>query len=331
LQGVGNNRILVDRASTLLQRKRPEDICMADPYQILGVTREATQEDIRKAYRRLAKMHHPDLHPGDKDAETRFKEIASAYDIIGDDKKRARFDSGEIDATGAERPQQPEREFYRQHAEAGPDFRYERRWGDGAGQEDADLFSELFGARRAETTGRGSDVHYTFSVEFTEAINGAKKRVVMADGKALDITIPAGLKDGQSLRLRGQGLSGTGGADSGDALVEIHVKPHPVFRRDGTSIRSTLPVTPGEALGGSKVRVATVSGPVDLTIPKNSNSGTVLRLRGRGVPSKGGKGDHLVKLQIVLPDNPDEELVGCITDWEAKHPYNPRKDMEARS
>ena len=304
---------------------------MADPYQILGVTREATQEDIRKAYRRLAKMHHPDLHPGDKDAETRFKEIASAYDIIGDDKKRARFDSGEIDATGAERPQQPEREFYRQHAEAGPGFRYERRWGDGAGQEDADLFSELFGARRAETTGRGSDVHYTFSVEFTEAINGAKKRVVMADGKALDITIPAGLKDGQSLRLRGQGLSGTGGADSGDALVEIHVKPHPVFRRDGTNIRSTLPVTPGEALGGSKVRVATVSGPVDLTIPKNSNSGTVLRLRGRGVPSKGGKGDHLVELQIVLPDNPDEELVGCITDWEAKHPYDPRKDMEARS
>ena len=123
---------------------------MADPYQILGVTREATQEDIRKAYRRLAKMHHPDLHPGDKDAETRFKEIASAYDIIGDDKKRARFDSGEIDATGAERQQQPEREFYRRHAEAGPGFRYERRW-DGAGQEDVDLFSELFGARSAKT------------------------------------------------------------------------------------------------------------------------------------------------------------------------------------
>jgi len=303
---------------------------MADPYQILGVTREATQDDIRKAYRRLAKMHHPDLHPGNKDAETRFKEIASAYDIIGDDKKRARFDSGEIDATGAERQQQPEREFYRQHAEAGPGFRYERRW-NGAGEEDVDLFSELFGARRAETTGRGSDVHYTFSVEFTEAINGAKKRVVMADGKTLDITIPAGLKDGQSLRLRGQGLSGAGGADSGDALVEIHVNPHPVFRRDGTTIRSTLPVTPGEALSGSKVRVSTVSGPVDLTIPKNSNSGTVLRLRGKGVPSKGGKGDHLVELQIVLPDNPDEELVGCITEWEAKHPYDPRREMEARS
>lgn len=302
---------------------------MADPYEILGVAREATQDDIRKAYRRLAKKNHPDLHPGDKGAEARFKAIASAYDIVGDEKKRARFDSGDIDASGAER-QQPEREFYRQHAEGGPGFRYDRRWG-GSEEDGADLFAELFGARSGRTTARGSDVHYTFSVAFLEAINGAKKRVVMADGKALDITIPAGLKDGQTLRLRGQGHWSIGTAEPGDALVDIHVNPHPIFRRDGDTIRSRLPITPGEALGGAKVRVATVVGPVDLVVPKGSNTGTMLRLRGKGVPSSGGKGDHLVELQVILPDHPDAELVRCVTEWEAQHPYDPRKGQEARS
>ena len=303
---------------------------MADPYQILGISRTATPDEIRKAYRRLAKKNHPDLHPGDKGAEARFKEIASAYDIVGDEKKRARFDSGEIDASGAEQ-QQPEREFYRQHAEAGPGFKYERRW-EGTGPDDQeDLFAELFGRRGARTKAKGPDVDYTFSVEFTEAINGAKKRVVMADGKTLDITIPAGLKDGQTLRLRGQGHPGFGGGEPGDALVEIHVKPHPIFRREGNNIRSTLPVTPGEALAGAKVRVATVSGPVDLAVPKGSNTGTILRLRGKGVPSTSGKGDHLVELQVVLPDHPDEELVRCVTEWEAKHPYDPRKGQGAQS
>lgn len=275
------------------------------------------------------------MHPGNKGAEARFKEIASAYDIVGDEKKRARFDGGEIDASGAERqqpPQQrPEREFYRQHAEAGPGFKYERGW-DGTGHDDeADVFAEIFGRRGPKAKARGSDIGYTFSVDFTEAVNGAKKRVVMADGKALDITIPAGLKDGQTLRLRGQGHPGFGGGEAGDALVEIHVKAHPIFRREGNTIRSTLPVTPGEALAGAKVRVATVSGPVELTVPKGSNTGTILRLRGKGVPSAGGTGDHLVELQVVLPKHPDEELVRSVTEWEAKHPYDPRKSQGAQS
>jgi DnaJ-class molecular chaperone len=304
---------------------------MADPYEILGVTCEATIDEIRKAYRRLAKKNHPDLHPGDKGAETRFKEIASAYDIVGDEKKRARFDRGEIDASGAER-QQPEREFYREHAEAsGPGFKYERHW-DGNGHDDnSDLFAGLFGRRRPRTKARGPDVGYTFSVEFTEAINGAKKRVVMADGKTFDITIPTGLKDGQTLRLRGQGHSGLGGAGSGDALVEIHVKPHPIFRRDGNNIRSMLSVTPGEALAGAKVRVATVSGAVELAVPKGSNTGTILRLRRKGVPSADGNGDHLVELQVMLPDHADDELIRCLREWEAKHPYDPRKSQAAQS
>lgn len=302
---------------------------MADPYQILGVTRDATQAEIRKAYLRLAKKNHPDLHPGDKGAEARFKDIASANDIVGDENKRARFDRGEIDASGAERTQQPEREFYRQHAEAPPGFKYER-YSDGNGPHD-DLFADLFGARHQRTQARGSDVGYTFAVAFTEAINGAKKRVVMADGKALDIVIPAGLKDGQTLRLRGQGHLGFGGGKPGDVLVEIHVQPHPIFRREDNDIRSQLSVTPGEALAGAKVRVETVSGSVELAVPKGSNTGAILRLRGKGVRSNQGKGDHLIELQVVLPNHPDDELVRCVTEWEAKHPYDPRKQQEARS
>ena len=303
---------------------------MADPYQTLGVSRGATQDEIRKAYLRLAKKNHPDLHPGDKDAEARFKEIASANDIVGDEKKRPRFDTGEIDASGVECPKQPEREFYRQHAEARPGFKYERR-SNGTEPGDDDLFADLFGRRNDRTSARGADVGYTFSVAFTEAINGAKKRVVMADGKALDITIPPGLNDGQILRLRGRGHSGIGGADPGDALVEVHVEPHAILRREGSSIRSTLAVTAGEALAGAKVRVDTVSGAVELAIPKGSNTGTILRLRGKVVPSKDKRGDHLVELKIVLPDQPDDELIRCITEWEARHPYDPRKRQEAQS
>ena len=222
---------------------------MADPYQILGMSREAALDDIRKAYRRLAKKNHPDLNPGDTAAEARFTDIASAYDIVGDEKKRARFDSGEIDASGAERAQQPEREFYHQHAEAQPGSKYEPQSHDSE-RLDRDLFAELFGAR-GRTKSRGSDARHTFSVEFTEATNGAKKRVVMADGKTLDITIPAGLKDGQTLRLRGEGHPGLGGAEPGDALVQIYVQPHQIFRRDGSNILSLLSVTASEAMAGA--------------------------------------------------------------------------------
>jgi DnaJ-class molecular chaperone len=296
---------------------------MADPYAVLGISREATQEEIRKAYRRLAKASHPDLHPGDKGAEARFKEIAAAYGILGDEKKRTRFDSGEIDASGAER--QPEREFYRQHAEAGPGFKYERRWQASGPDDEDDLFAQIFGQSRAGAKARGSDVGYTMAVEFTEAVNGAKKRVTMADGKTLDIVIPAGLQDGQVLRLRGQGRPGPKGGEPGDALVEVHVTAHPIFHRDGNNIRSVLPITPGEALAGATVEAPTVSGAVQLRVPKGSNTGSILRLRGKGVVSPQGKGDHFLELRVVLPAHPDEELVRSLTQWEAKHPYDPRK------
>ncbi len=296
---------------------------MADPYQILGVSREATQDEIRKAYRVLAKKNHPDLHPGDKGAEARFKEIASAYAIVGDETKRSLYDSGKIDDSGADVPQPPPRESYRQHAESEPGFKYERHWS-GSGPDESDLFAELFG-RRANANARGGDIHYTFSVEFTEATNGATKRVVMADGRTLDMTIPAGLKDGQTLRLRGQGHPGIGTGSPGDVLVEVHVKPHPVFRREGNDIHSVLPITLGEALAGAKTAVETITGFVNLVVPKGSNTGTVLRLRGKGVPFKGGHGDHFVELKVMLPQAPDDELVRAVVEWEAKHPYDPRK------
>jgi len=302
---------------------------MKDPYLVLGVGRDAKQDEIRRVYRRLAKENHPDLHPGDKGAEARYKEIAAAYAIVGDEAKRALFDSGKIDASGAERPQQAEREFYRSYAEGEPGFKYERRQQGGGGTDD--VFDDLFGGRAGGFKMRGPDASYGLAVDFLEAIKGAKKRVTMPDGKVLDISIPRGLKDGQVLRLRGQGHPGIGGGPTGDALVEIQVRPHPLFRRDGNDIRSSLPVTPGEALAGARVAAQTLSGPVELTIPRGSNGGTVLRLRGKGVEGAGGAGDHFMELRIVLPDAADEELVRCVTEWEAKHPFVPGKAEGARS
>jgi DnaJ-class molecular chaperone len=303
---------------------------MVDPYQILGVTREATQAEIRKAYLRLAKSNHPDLHPGDKTAEARFKDVAAANDIVGDETKRARFDRGEIDASGAERVQRAARDSYRHHAESEPEFKYSQ-FTDAVGDNPDDLFSRLFGSHGNRAPARGADVGYTFSVEFIEAINGAKKRVVMADGKALDISIPAGLNDGQTLRLRGKGLQSHSGGPPGDALVEIHVRPHASLRRDGNDIHSIVAITPGEAMGGAKISIETATGRVALTVPKGSNAGKVLRLRGKGASSTAGKGDHFIELHVVLPEHADDEFVRSVVDWEAKHPYDPRKEKEARA
>jgi DnaJ-class molecular chaperone len=301
---------------------------MKNPYEVLGLKPDASADEIRKAYRRLAKQNHPDLHPGDAAAEAKFKEISSANDIVGDAKKRAQFDQGEIDADGMARAPQAEREFYRSQAEASRGGKYDRQWGPaGASGMDSDIFAELFGGGRARRPSRGADIHYTLAVPFLDAVNGAKKRVVMADGRTIDLAIPSGLTDGQTLRLRGQGQPGAGDAPPGDILVEIHVEPHTTFRRDGADIRSKLPVTIGEALAGAKVRVPTVYGFVEMAVPKGANSGTVLRLRGKGVPSATKTGDHFVELEIVLPKNADDALIKAVADWEAQHPYNPRENQ----
>jgi len=309
---------------------------MADPYTILGVAKTATDDEIRKAYKALAKKNHPDLHPGDKDAEARFKDISAAYSFLGDKEKRRAYDAGEIDEQGQEKPQ---RRYYRDYADAGAGDRYytQSDGGDFSGFSGSADFSDLFGdilnrqrggagAGRggAQFRMRGGDVHYALPVDFLEAVNGAKKRVDMPDGKTLDITIPAGVEDGQTMRLKGQGQPGIGGGPSGDALITVSVLPHPVFRREGHDIKSVLPVTLGEALAGGSVPVETVTGPVNVKIPKHSNTGRVLRLRGKGVQGK-AKGDHLVELQVMLPPEPDAALEELVAAWEKDHPYNPRQ------
>lgn len=306
---------------------------MANPYQTLGVATDASQDDIRKAYRKAAKETHPDLNPGKPEAEKRFKEINAANDIIGDPEKRKRFDAGEIDETGAER--QPERHFYREYAEADPGTRYSRRSASGGGHGrraaedfDPDIFADLFRGRGAEgATFRmpPQDVQYSLEIDFLDAAKGGQKRVTMPDGKTLDITIPAGVGDGQMLRLKGQGLPGSDGK-TGDAFVMIAIRPHPGFKREGFDILTTLPVSLGEALNGASVRVATVDGPVDVKVPKGAKEGTKLRLRGRGIPrgKDGGRGDQFVEIHIIPPQGADEALAQFMAEWEKSHPQNPR-------
>lgn len=302
-------------------------------YETLGVEKTATEDDIRKAYRRLAKAHHPDLNPGNKEAEKRFKEISAANAILSDPEKRRRYDAGEIDEQGTERP--PERRFYREYAEAGPSFRYGT--GDGYGQfEDlGGIFEEMLRRGGAEGAGgqarfrmRGHDTGYRLAIGFLEAVNGAQKRIDLPDGRTLDVRIPAGVSEGQTLRLAGMGGPGVNGGPPGDAMIEVEVRPHPVFRRDGTTIRSVLPISLNEAVSGASVRVDTISGPVDLKIPKGSSSGRVMRLRGKGVPdAQGQRGDHLVELRIELPGEPDAELERLVSEWEKAHPYDPRRRL----
>lgn len=293
-----------------------------DPYVVLGVSRSASDEEIRRAYRKLAKQYHPDLNPGKKDAEAKFKAVTAAYDLLSDPEKRRRFDAGEIDAAGNERP---ERAFYRQWAEgAGQDKYQERHFEFGAADID-DILSGIFGRGRGAGAGmrvRGGDRRYTLTVDFLDAVNGAKKRLALGPGKHLDVTIPAGLEDGQVLRLKGQGEPGVGGGPPGDALVEVKVAPHPYFRRDGQDLRLEWPVSLAEALLGGKIEVPTSTGRVALSIPKGSNTGTTLRLKGKGVA---GKGDQYVTLKVVLPEPPDPELENFVRDWAARRPYTPRR------
>jgi DnaJ-class molecular chaperone len=305
---------------------------MADPYKILGVGKDASPEDIRKAYRKLAKETHPDLNPGNAEAERRFKQISSANDLLSDPDKRKRFDAGEIDETGAEKP---ERRYYREYADADPNMRYSgRSSSNGEANFDADdLFSELFRGRGGDFRFPGGDVRYRLPVDFLDAAKGARKTVVMPDGKTLDIEIPAGVRDGQTLRLKGQGLPGSEGMPPGDALVQVVVLAHDAFRREGNDIHSVLPISLGEALNGSTVRADTLDGAVDVKVPKRARDGMTLRLRNKGVRDgrSGARGDHLIDLKIVSPDGADDELADFMAGWEARHPQNPRRKYGAKT
>ncbi|MGO8739694.1 DnaJ C-terminal domain-containing protein [Rhodoblastus sp.] len=296
---------------------------MKDPYETLKVARDAAPADIRKAYHKLAKKLHPDLNPGDKGAESRFKEVASAYDLLSDPEKRRRFDSGEIDASGAEKP--PER-YYRDYAtQAGAGHGYENQSGYADFLDTDDFLAEIL--RRQARQARGSDARYRLAVNFLDAVNGATKRINLPEGGSLDVVIPPGLHEGQVLRLRGKGAAAPGEGEAGDALVEISINPHPFFSRRGDNIHLDLPVTLAEAVLGAQIKTPTPSGPVMLTTPKGSNTGSILRLKGKGVPRRDGRGDLLVKLKIMAPTQPNAELEAFLAAWTPAN-YDPRRDMQ---
>ncbi len=304
---------------------------MTDPYQTLGLAKDASADDIRRAYRKLAKKHHPDLNPGSKTAEARFKEISGANDLLSDPDKRARFDRGEIDAAGDPKP---ERASYRSYADAGAGARYGSADAGGMGDIFADLFAQANerANERNSRPMRGRDAAYTLAVDFTDAITGMQQRIAMPDGRSLDVRVPPGMEDGQTLRLRAQGGEGANGGPAGDALIEVHVRPHPVFRREGDDIHLDLPVTVKEAVLGGRVTIPTVTGSVAMTVPRRSDTGTVLRLRGRGVPAHGDRaaGDQLVKLKVVLPDA-DDALEALLREWSPADEVDPRKGMMGAS
>ena len=303
------------------------------PYQILGVKPAATADEIRKAYRKLAKQLHPDLNPGKPEAEARFKAVSAAYDLLSDPEKRGRYDRGEIDETGAERP----RYSYRPHAEGAEGWRYQPQ-----GEMDLSDLDDLFAAFGSAGRGRrgrsgagsdeglrmrGPDRSFTMNVDFADAAKGDKKRLSLSPDEWLDVTIPAGIEDGQILRLRGKGSPGFGGGEPGDALIEVHVGSHPLFRRDGDDIRIELPVSLAEAVLGARIPVPTVTGPVTMTIPKESDTGTVLRLRGKGIQRSANPGDQYVTLKVVIGHPTDPELSEFVEKWAPSHAFDPRRGM----
>ena len=301
---------------------------MTDPYEVLGVQKTDSDTAIRSAYRKLAKRYHPDVNPGKPEAAERFKEISAAYDLLGDKEKRARYDRGEIDAAGNEVP--PQRPFYHDFGDAAGREKY--RADAGFNPEDLEsIFAQAFGGRSGTGGGgrrfsmRGQDAHYQLTLDFLDAVNGTTRRVTLPDGRTLDVRIPAGVQDGQVIRLRGQGMPGIGDGAPGDALVEVAVAPHPLFRREGDDIIVELPVTLQEAVLGATVEVPTIGGAVRLTIPPNSGRGTRLRLRGRGIH---GKGHQYVELHPVLPPADEPELAEFLKNWKPRHPVDPRASME---
>jgi len=300
-----------------------------DPYSELGVARTASADEIRKAFRKLAKQYHPDKNPGDAKAEERFKRVSAAFDLLGDADKRKKFDRGEIDADGRETM----RGFSGDPRAGG--FSPGGGFGGGQGFSGSfegvdlnDIFGDILGARGGGRgfggPTKGADVRGKAEIDLEQAIKGGKTRLAFSDGRTIEVTIPKGAIDGQMLRLKGQGAPGRAGP--GDAIIELEIRPHPVFKREGESLVMDLPISVPDAVLGAKVEAPTPEGPVTLTVPKGSSSGARLRLKARGLPDgRGGRGDLFARLQIVLPEAIDPALEAFAEEWRKDRPYTPRK------
>jgi DnaJ-class molecular chaperone len=334
---------------------------MRDPYEVLGVDRKASAAEIKSAYRRLAKKLHPDANKNDPKAASRFSELNAAHEIVGDAEKRKAFDRGEIDAEGKPKFQgfegfgagaQPGAGFGGGGDDAnfesfnfGPEGFTRTRRGRGAGAGGAagagaggfeDILRQAFGGAasmgggrtahfEAEDFGTRTDVHAEATITLPEAAAGVTRRLRLPTGKDIDVKIPAGITTGQQVRVRGQGMPGQAGA--GDVMITVTVAPHHLFALDGTDLKLDLPITLYEAALGGKVRVPTLDGHVELTIPAWTNSGRTFRLRGKGFPAKSGKGDLLATVRIALPEKSDADLDTLMKTWKADKSYDPRKDM----
>ncbi len=297
-----------------------------DPYIVLGVGKAATQEEITRAFRKLAKELHPDVNPNNKAATERFKKASAANELLSDPDKRRKYDRGEIDGSG-----EPRRAYYPQgNSYGGGARRPAGAYGQTAADDGAfgDIFDGLFGSRgRPAAAMRGQDLRYTLEVDLLEAVTGTKKRVTLPDGGVLDLNVPEGVDDGQVLRLKGKGAGAMRGIEPGDALVEIRVRPHPDFKRVGDDLAMELPISLDEAVLGAKIEVPTATGRVQLTVPKGTSSGRVFRLKGKGVANRatGNIGDQLVTVRIQLPEKIDDGLAYFLSEWREKNGYNPRK------
>jgi len=329
---------------------------MRDPYEVLGVDRKASAAEIKSAYRRLAKKLHPDANKNDPKAAARFSELNAAHEIVGDEDKRKAYDRGEIDAEGKPKFQGFEGFGAGAGARPGAGFggdgnfesfsfgpegftRSTRRGRAGGGSGFEDILREAFGGAARGGRGAGSafepedfaaggaDVHAEATVTLPEAAKGVTRRLRLPTGKDIDVKIPAGILSGQNVRVRGQGMPGEGGAAAGDVMITVTVAPHPLFTLDGADVKLDLPITLYEAALGAKVRVPTLDGYVELTIPAWTNSGRTFRLRGKGFPAKAGHGDLLATARIVLPDKSDADLDALMKKWRTEKSYDPRRDM----
>jgi DnaJ-class molecular chaperone len=317
---------------------------MRDPYEVLGVKRSASEAEIKSAFRKLAKKHHPDRNANDPKAKERFAEVNSAYEVVGDKDKRAQFDRGEIGADGKPKFQGFPGggaggfggfEGFGQGAPGGGarTFRWSTQGAPGGAQFDDDILSELFGGGRGRATGgrprpvRGEDVSATAAVTLEQLLKGEKARVDLPTGRTVDIAVPPGTRQGKVIRLKGQGRPSASAGPNGDALVTIDFVPHPHFRAEGDTLRTDVPVTLDEAVLGGKVRVPTLDGPVTMSIPANSSGGRTLRLKGKGLPKANGeRGDLLVTLKIMLPEGGDRDLEALMKKWRETNRYSVRED-----